>query len=73
MNNITDMNEVLTVDDVAELLLCDIEEVEDLAERGELPGVKYGVEWVFPQSALHKVLHMNALKLMEQRKGNLNG
>ena len=35
MNNITDMNEVLTVDDVAELLLCDIEEVEDLAERGE--------------------------------------
>lgn len=73
MSNITELNEVLTLDDVAELLICDVEEVQTLAERGELPGVKYGAEWVFPQSALYKVLHVQALKLMEHRRGRSHG
>jgi len=73
MSNITEMNQVFTVGEVCDLLLCDYEDVIDLAKRGELPGVNYGGEWVFPQSSLFKVLHVESLKQMSQRKGNKNG
>ena len=44
--------EVLTVDDVAELLKIEIETVVALAERGELPGRKLGDEWRFRRAAV---------------------
>ena len=44
--------EVLTPDQLAELLQVEEETVVELAERGELPGRKVGEEWRFARSAI---------------------
>ena len=44
--------EVLTPDKLAELLQVDEETEFELAERGELPARKLGVEWRFSRSAI---------------------
>lgn len=44
--------DVLTKDQVADLLQCDATTVEEHARNGDLPGVKYGRSWVFPRAAL---------------------
>lgn len=50
MNTIN--QEILTVEDVSQLLHCDTTTVEDKARNGELPGVKIGRSWIFPRDAL---------------------
>ena len=37
------MSEVLTIGDVAELLLCDKETVAEYLNRGDLPGLKFEI------------------------------
>jgi len=44
--------EVLTIDQVAELLETEADTIVALAERGELPGRKIGDEWRFRRSAV---------------------
>ena len=44
--------EVLTLEQLAELLSLDAESVRALAEQGELPGRKLGEEWRFSRSAV---------------------
>ena len=44
--------DVLTVAEVAELLRADAEAVEELADRGELPGRRVGDEWRFARTAV---------------------
>ena len=44
--------EVLTLDQVAELLETDAETIAALAESGELPGRKVGDEWRFRRTAV---------------------
>ena len=44
--------EVLTLDQVAELLTIEPDVVRELAESGELPGRKLGDEWRFSRSAV---------------------
>ncbi len=41
------LREVLSVEDVADLLQLDVATVRALARRGELPGVKLGKHWRF--------------------------
>jgi excisionase family DNA binding protein len=45
-------NDVLTVEQVAELLQVEPDDVSALAEAGELPGRKIGDEWRFLRSAV---------------------
>lgn len=54
------MNDVLTTDEVADLLQCTALTVEDMLRRGELPGVKFGRSWMCPRVALLEVLNQQA-------------
>ena len=47
-----DAQEVLTVEQVAELLQVEPDDVSALADAGELPGRKIGEEWRFLRSAV---------------------
>jgi excisionase family DNA binding protein len=48
----TEEPEVLTLSEVAELLKVDLKTVDELAERGELPGRRLGDEWRFARVAV---------------------
>ncbi len=57
----TTLPDVLSAADVAELLDCSPETVEDRTRRRELPGVQYGRSWRYPREALLEVLRQQAL------------
>jgi excisionase family DNA binding protein len=44
--------EVLTLDEVAELLKLPVDAVRTRAERGDVPGRRFGKEWRFARSAV---------------------
>ena len=50
--SVADVREVLTLDEAAELLRADVDDVRALAERGKLPGRKLGADWRFARAAL---------------------
>lgn len=56
------MNEVLTTDEVADLLECEPKTIEEKLRRGELPGVKLGRSWMCPRQALLETLNDLAKK-----------
>jgi excisionase family DNA binding protein len=51
---------ILDVDQAAALLRCAPDTVREQADRGVLPGVKYGRDWVFPEAALADALNDQA-------------
>jgi hypothetical protein len=53
--------QVLDVDQVAELLRCAPKTVQERARLGELPGLMWGRDWVFPVGALARRLDELAL------------
>ena len=55
-------------DQVAELLGCSTKTAEDLARRGELPGLKPGGAWVFPAGALAQRLDQLATEQAAARR-----
>ena len=54
------MNDILTTDEVADLLQCDVATVENKLRQGELPGIKPGRSWMCPRVALLEVLNQQA-------------
>lgn len=60
--------ETLSVDQVAELLMCTPEKVEELARTGELPGMKFGRGWIFLRSTLLAHLERQSLAEQEERR-----
>lgn len=62
-----DRIDVLSPNHAADLLECSVEQVELLTRRGELPGLKYGVGWIYPKQALLLVLNNRALEQMAKR------
>lgn len=56
------MKEVLTEQEVAELLDCEKSTVQEKARSGDLPGIKFGRSWVFPKTALLQSLHADAMR-----------
>jgi len=54
------MNDILTTDEVADLLQCDVVTVENKLRKGELPGIKPGRSWMCPRVALMEVLNQQA-------------
>jgi len=63
-------NVVLTVPQVANMLGCKERTVEDNARSGELPGLKFGVSWVFPFGALVARLNEMALEGALRRRSS---
>lgn len=53
--------DVLTVAQMAELLDCTQETVEDKTRERTLPGLKFGRSWVYPREAVLEVLRQQAL------------
>ena len=62
------MIEIYTADQAASLLGCATKTVEDMARRGELPGIKPGGVWVFPAGALRQRLDDLALAEAAERR-----
>jgi excisionase family DNA binding protein len=56
------VNDVMSKVEVASILDCEPDTVEEKARTGELPAVKYGRSWIFPRSALLECLHKQALE-----------
>jgi excisionase family DNA binding protein len=55
---------VLTVADVAAMLGCAETTVRERAIAGKLPGLKFGIDWVFPAAALIEALNEQAREAM---------
>ena len=56
------MNDIMTKEEVADILDCEPTTVEDKARSGELPAVKYGRGWIIPRTALLEHLHAKAME-----------
>jgi excisionase family DNA binding protein len=54
-------DDILTKDQVADMLDCEPSTVEEKARNHELPGVKIGRSWLFPRQALMQRLNEMAL------------
>ena len=53
--------DILTVEELAKLLDCKPETVEQHTRERKLPGVKFGRSWRFPRDAVLLVLHQQAM------------
>lgn len=60
--------EILSRDEVAQLLDCEPETVDIAARKGELPGLKFGRSWIFPHAALLEYLNHRALASMPTKQ-----
>lgn len=60
--------DVLETEAVATLLRCAPTTVRDRARAGDLPGIKFGDDWVFPAEALHMRLTELALEQAATRR-----
>lgn len=54
--------EVMSETQVAAILDCEPQTVQEKARAGQLPGIKFGRSWIFPKSALIQRLHEMALE-----------
>lgn len=63
------MSDVLTTDEVADLLECEPKTIEEKLRRGELPGVKLGRSWMCPRQALLETLNDLAKKNLAEHLG----
>lgn len=55
------MSEILTAQEVADLLDCKPSTIEAKARAHELPGIKIGYSWRFPRAALMEALNRKAM------------
>lgn len=62
------MSETLDSAACAELLLCSVDQVEELARAGEIPGVKIGRGWLFVRADLLAYLAERGRKEAEERR-----
>ena len=61
------MNDILTDEQVAELLHCHVQTVQEWTRVGKLPGIKPGRSWIYPRQAL-----LDALNEMARAKPESN-
>jgi excisionase family DNA binding protein len=60
--------QIYTADQAAALMGCSVKTVEDMARRGELPGLKPGGGWIFPAGALAQRLDELAIEQAAKRR-----
>lgn len=56
------MTDILTEDEVADLLDCEPSTIQAKARAHELPSIKIGRSWCFPGAALPEALNRKALE-----------
>ena len=61
------MSEILTAQEVANLLDCKPSTIEAKARAHELPGIKIGYSWRFPRAALMEALNRKAMENQVKR------
>lgn len=59
---------IYTVAGVADMLLCGEDKVREALNSGDLPGTKYGRDWIIPGEALYQRLVEKALDEAEGRR-----
>ena len=62
------MTEILTAQEVADLLDCKPSTIEAKARSHELPGIKIGYSWRFPRAALMEALNRKAMDNQVKRE-----
>lgn len=62
------MSEILTVEQVADLLKCDTTTAAERIKSGELPGVKFGRSWIIPKPAFDQRINELAVEQAEARR-----
>jgi excisionase family DNA binding protein len=62
------VNSTLTVTEAAKVLQCTDDTVRERALRGDLPGIKFGRDWVFPADTFYQALATLALEEAAQRR-----
>ena len=62
------MTEILTAQEVADLLDCKPSTIEAKARSHELPGIKIGSSWRFPRAALMEALNRKAMDNQVKRE-----
>ncbi|WP_152547295.1 helix-turn-helix domain-containing protein [Delftia sp. RIT313] len=65
--------EILTVEDLAELFICDKETAAARLISGDLPGVKLGRGWIIPRQALFERLNEKAKEESAERRAQRMG
>jgi len=61
-------SETIGSEEVAELLRCTPEQVEELARAGEIPGLKFGRPWLFVRADLLAYLAEKARAEAQERR-----
>jgi excisionase family DNA binding protein len=61
-------DDVLDTEQVAALLRCSADTVRARADAGELTGIKYGRDWVFPRVALLEAVNELAREEASKRR-----
>jgi excisionase family DNA binding protein len=62
------MTETIGSDDCAKLLRCTVEQAEELARSGDIPGTKFGREWLFVRADLIAYIAERARKEATERR-----
>lgn len=62
------MTEILTVEQVAEILHCEEKTVAERLVNGDLPGAKFGRSWIIPARALFQRINDLALEESDKRR-----
>ncbi len=62
------MQEILTIDQVADVLLCDKDTAAACLNSGELPGLKFGRSWVIPAVSFYQRLNELAIEAANERR-----
>lgn len=65
----TPTTDILSIEQVAEVLKCDKETAAERLNKGELPGLKFGRPWIVPAAAFYQRLNELALEQSERRRG----
>jgi excisionase family DNA binding protein len=65
------VDDLLTVDQVAELFGCTAETIEQETRERRLPGLKLGRSWRYPREALMRVVNERALAEMQAPAPNV--
>lgn len=62
------MNDTIGSEECADMLRCTVEQVEELARSGEIPGLKIGRSWLFMRNDLLAYLAEKAREEARERR-----
>lgn len=63
----------INAEECAELLICSVDQIEEMARTGEIPGLKIGRGWLFIKDDLIEYLASKAREEAEHRRSKRHG